>query len=253
VDYWRIKVRHYIGSLAAVDSLNNCIDSGDPVYCNLIHRDANGSLSVGNGPTAGRVIATGLNTGSFEMSGVDFDARYILDMGVLSLKNAGRITFNFAGSLALDNTIQVVPGLMPFDCTGYYGPTCTGEGPTSPIPKWRHKLRTTWEMTKDFEISLNWRHIGSLNSEQLSGNSHLNSGTAYPIDSHVASYDYFDIDSGIDLGSHVNLRVGVNNLLDRKPPIVGFNANPLLVNGNMLAATYDTFGRYLFVGLTAKY
>jgi len=25
------------------------------------------------------------------------------------------------------------------------------------------------------------------------------------------------------------------------------------VNGNMLAATYDTFGRYLFVGLTAKY
>ena len=36
-------------------------------------------------------------------------------------------------------------------------------------------------------------------------------------------------------------------------PIIGFNANPLLVNGNMLAATYDTFGRYLFVGLTAKY
>jgi hypothetical protein len=25
------------------------------------------------------------------------------------------------------------------------------------------------------------------------------------------------------------------------------------VNGNMLASVYDTFGRYLFVGLTAKY
>jgi outer membrane receptor protein involved in Fe transport len=47
--------------------------------------------------------------------------------------------------------------------------------------------------------------------------------------------------------------LGVNNLFDRQPPIIGFNANPLLVNGNMLAATYDTFGRYLFVGLTAKY
>jgi iron complex outermembrane recepter protein len=253
VDYWRIKVKHYIGSLAAVDSLNNCINTGDPVYCTLVRRDANGSLSVGNGPASGRVIATGLNTGSFEMSGVDIDGRYALNLSDLSLKNAGRLTFNFAGSVAVDNVIQVVPGLIPFDCTGYYGPTCTGEGPTSPIPKWRHKLRTTWEASKTFEMSLNWRHIGPLASEQLSSNPHLATGTAYAIDSHVPSYDYFDLDASVNLGSHVEVRAGVNNLADRRPPIIGFNANPLLVNGNMLAATYDTFGRYLFVGLTAKY
>jgi iron complex outermembrane receptor protein len=250
VDYWRIKVERYIGSLAAVDSLNNCLGTGDPVYCDLIRRDANGSLSVGNGPAAGRVIATGLNTGSFEMSGIDVEGRYVLDMSAL---NAGKISFNLAGSVALDNTIQVVPGLMPFDCTGFYGPTCTGEGPTSPIPKWRHKMRATWEARKDFEVSVNWRHIGHLDSEQTSSNPHLATGTAYPADWHVPTYDYIDMDVGFDLGSHVNLRLGVNNLFNREPPIVGFNANPLLVNGNMLAATYDTFGRYLFVGLTAKY
>jgi iron complex outermembrane recepter protein len=250
VDYWRIKVEQYIGSLAAVDSLNNCLNTGDPVYCTLIRRDANGSLSVGNGPTAGRVIATALNTGSFEMSGVDIEGRYVLDMSAL---NAGKISFNLAGSVSLDNVIQVVPGLIPFDCTGLYGPTCTGEGPTSPIPKWRHKMRATWEPRKDFEVSLNWRHIGHLDSEQTSSNPHLATGTAYPVDMHVPTYDYLDMDVGFDLGSHVNLRMGVNNLFDRQPPIIGFNANPLLVNGNMLAATYDTFGRYLFVGLTAKY
>jgi outer membrane receptor protein involved in Fe transport len=250
VDYWRIKVERYIGSLAAVDSLNNCLGTGDPVYCDLIRRDANGSLSVGNGPAAGRVIATGLNTGSFEMSGIDVEGRYVLDMSAL---NAGKISFNLAGSVALDNTIQVVPGLMPFDCTGFYGPTCTGEGPTSPIPKWRHKMRATWEARKDFEVSVNWRHIGHLDSEQTSSNPHLATGTAYPADWHIPTYDYIDMDVGFDLGSHVNLRLGVNNLFNREPPIVGFNANPLLVNGNMLAATYDTFGRYLFVGLTAKY
>jgi iron complex outermembrane recepter protein len=250
VDYWRIKVERYIGSLAAVDSLNNCLGTGDPVYCDLIRRDANGSLSVGNGPAAGRVIATGLNTGSFEMSGIDVEGRYVLDMSAL---NAGKISFNLAGSMALDNVIQVVPGLIPFDCTGLYGPTCTGEGPTSPIPKWRHKMRATWEARKDFEVSVNWRHIGHLDSEQTSSNPHLATGTAYPADWHVPTYDYIDMDVGFDLGSHVNLRLGVNNLFNREPPIVGFNANPLLVNGNMLAATYDTFGRYLFVGLTAKY
>jgi iron complex outermembrane receptor protein len=251
-DYWRITVKHYIGSLSAGDSLNNCINTGDPVYCSLVLRDANGSLSVGNGPTAGRVIATGLNTGSFEMSGVDIDGRYILDLSELHLNNVGTVSFSFTGSVAVDNTIQVVPGRAPFDCTGFYGPTCTGEGPTSPIPKWRHKLRSTWEATKDFEISLNWRHIGSLASEKTSSNPHL-AGTAYPVDSRIASYEYFDLDTGIGLGPHVNLRLGVNNILDRKPPIAGFNANPLLVNGNMLASMYDTLGRYLFVGVTAKY
>ncbi|GAC1677294.1 MAG: hypothetical protein NVS9B2_28200 [Steroidobacteraceae bacterium] len=57
--YGRINVKYYIGPLASVDSLNNCLTTGDPVYCALVRRDANGSLSVGNGPTSGRVIAPG--------------------------------------------------------------------------------------------------------------------------------------------------------------------------------------------------
>jgi outer membrane receptor protein involved in Fe transport len=180
-DYWRIKVKHYIGSLSAGDTLNNCINTGDPRYCSLVLRDANGSLSVGNGPTAGRVIGTGLNTGSFEMSGVDIDGHYILD-----LNRAGSVVFSFTGSVAVDNTIEVVPGLAPFDCTGFYGPTCTGEGPTSPIPKWRHKLRATWETAKGFEVSLNWRHIGSLSSEQTSSSPHLATGTAHRLPGRLA-------------------------------------------------------------------
>jgi iron complex outermembrane recepter protein len=247
VDYWRIRINKYIGSLPANATLNNCL-SGNAFYCPLIQRDANGSLSVGTGATAGRIIATGLNTGSYEESGVDIDGNYVLD-----LASAGSLSFAFAGSVALDNVITTVPGLPAVDCTGYFGPTCTGEGPTSPIPTWRHKLRTTWQLPNGFEASLNWRHIGHLKSEQLSPNPQLATGTAYPIDARVAAYDYFDLDVGFDLGSHVTLRLGVDNLLDKQPPVVGFNLNPLLVNGNMLASMYDTYGRYLFVGLTAKY
>jgi iron complex outermembrane receptor protein len=253
VDYWRIKINKYIGSLPANATLNNCLDSGDPVYCSLIRRDATGSLSIGTGPTAGRIIATGLNTGSYEESGTDIDGRYVLNLESLNLAKAGSVSFSFTGTVALDNVITTVPGLPAADCTGYYGPTCTGEGPTSPIPRWRHKLRTTWQSPNGFEASLNWRHIGHLKSEQLSPNPQLATGTAYSIDSQVPAYDYFDLDVGFDLGQHVNIRLGVNNLLDKQPPVVGFNLNPLLVNGNMLAPMYDTYGRYLFVGLTAKY
>ncbi len=106
VDYWRIKVEHYIGSLAAVDSLNKCLNTGDPEDCDLVRRDANGSLSVGNGPTSGRVIATGLNTGSFEMSGVDIEGRYVLDTSALSLHMLASIYDTFGRYLFVGLTAK---------------------------------------------------------------------------------------------------------------------------------------------------
>jgi outer membrane receptor protein involved in Fe transport len=251
-DYWRIKVNGYVGPIPAESSLKACLDTGDPFVCSLVQRDANGSLSVGNGASAGRIIGTRLNTGSYGNSGVDFEGRYRLGMETLNA-NAGTLTFGFTGSLGLDNVINVNPVVPAFDCSGYYGPNCTSGGPTSPVPRWRHRLRTTWEAKSGFELSLNWRHIGHMRSEFTSGNPSLATNPAYPVDSEVGTYDYFDLDGSVDLTPHLNLRLGINNLADRKAPIIGYYANPQLVNGNMTAGTYDTFGRYLFAGITAKY
>jgi iron complex outermembrane recepter protein len=252
-DYWRIKVNKFIGSLPGSFTLNTCLNSGDPTYCSLIQRDATGSLSTGNGVTAGRIIGTRFNTGSYGASGVDFEGRYLWNLDSL-LPGSGNLNFSFTGSAALNNPINVTPGVSQFDCTGYYGPNCSGAGPTSPVPRWRHRLRTTWESRHDFELSLNWRHIGPLKSEFTSGNVNLsNPNNVFLVDSHIAAYDYFDFDGNIDVTPHLNIRAGINNLFDRRPPIIGFAANPLLVNGNMAAGMYDTLGRYLFVGVTAKY
>lgn len=252
-DYWRIKVKKFVGSLPGAFTLNTCLNTGDPVYCSLIHRDVNGSLSTGNGPTAGRIFGTRYNTGSYGTSGVDFEGRYVWNLESLKAK-AGHLTFSFTGSVALDNPINVTPGGSEFDCSGYFGQNCSGNGPTSPVPRWRHRLRTTWDTGHDFELSLNWRHIGKLKSELTS--STLNPAypnNVYAQDARIAAYDYFDLDGSIDVTSHLNIRLGINNLADRKPPVTGFAANPLLVNGNMVAGMYDTLGRYLFVGFTAKY
>jgi iron complex outermembrane recepter protein len=252
-DYWRIKVKQYVGGVPGSFSVNTCLNSGDPFYCGLIHRDVNGSLSTGNGANAGRVIGTRFNTGSYGNSGVDFEGRYVWNLESMAAK-AGNLSFSFTGSAALDNPINVTPGVSQIDCSGYYGPNCSGAGPTSPVPRWRHRLRTTWETHHDFDVSLNWRHIGRLKSEFTSGNPNLsNPGNVYAIDSHIGAYDYFDMDGSIDVTPHLNIRLGVNNLTDRQPPVVGFAANPLLVNGNMAAGMYDILGRYLFVGFTAKY
>jgi iron complex outermembrane receptor protein len=252
-DYWRIKVKQFVGGVPGTFTMNTCVNTGDPFYCGLIQRDASGSLSTGNGANAGRVVGTRFNTGSYGNSGVDVEGRYLWNLDSLRA-GAGSLNFSFTGSVALDNPIAVTPGVSEIDCSGYYGPNCSGAGPTSPVPRWRHRLRTTWETKHHFEMSLNWRHIGRLKSEFTSGNPNLSDpSSVFAVDSHIAAYDYFDLDGSIDVTPHINVRAGVNNLADRKPPVIGFTANPLLVNGNMAAAMYDTLGRYLFLGLTARY
>jgi iron complex outermembrane receptor protein len=252
-DYWRIKVKQYVGGVPGSFTLNTCLNTGNPFYCSLILRDATGSLSTGNSAAAGRIIGTRFNTGSYGNSGVDVEGRYILDLESLRAQ-AGRVSFSFTGSVALDNPINVTPGVSTIDCDGYYGPNCSGVGPTSPVPRWRHRLRTTWEGKSDFEISLNWRYIGQMNSEFTSPNPNLNNpNNVFPVDSHIGVYNYFDVDGAFDVGTHVRIRLGINNLTDRKPPFIGYSANPLLVNGNMAAGIYDALGRFLFLGFTAKY
>ena len=252
-DYWRVKVKQYVGGLPGSFTLNTCLNTADPYYCGLVQRDASGSLSTGNGTAAGRVIGTRFNTGSYGTSGIDLEGRYAWNLESIGVRGSS-LSFNFTGSVSLNNPINVTPGVSELDCTGLFGPNCSGAGPTSPVPRWRHRLRTTWDTGFGAELSLNWRHIGRLDSEFTSSNENLsNPGNVYAIDSHIPAYDYFDLDGSVEVTPHLTLRAGVNNLANRRPPVIGFTANPLLVNGNMAAGMYDVMGRYLFAGVTAKF
>jgi outer membrane receptor protein involved in Fe transport len=50
------------------------------------------------------------------------------------------------------------------------------------------------------------------------------------------------------------MNVGINNITDRIPPIAGSTvAGPPYGNGNTYPQVYDALGRYVFLGLTAKF
>lgn len=249
IDYWHIKIDGYVGAIAASSSLAGCIATGAPVFCDLMARDAQGSLSIGNSTNAGHIIATDINTNSYEQSGIDTSGQYIARMG-----RFGTTTFTFNGSYQIDNTIAVVPGQPVVDCTGLYGAGCTQIGPTSPIPKWRHSLRTTWTRGK-LEASLNWRFIGAMDFEGTSSKygQYLTSNPSFSVDSHVPNYSYFDLETGYHFTRQIRFNVGVNNILGKLPPIMGYQANPLLQNGNLLSGIYDPFGRYIFAELSASF
>jgi len=68
----------------------------------------------------------------------------------------------------------------------------------------------------------------------------------------VKAQDYFDLAATIRVADKVTYRLGVNNVLDKTPPILSATASPIgsFGNGNTYPGIYDAIGRYLFVGLT---
>ena len=236
VDYWQIKINNYISAIPANTSLSQCVATGNPIFCNLIHRGTGGSLA------SGQVLATRANTGSWAERGIDFAAQYSFP-----LSSRDTLSFSFNGSKLISNRIAVDPSVPVVNCADLYGASCSGIGPTSPIPSWRHTLRTTWTRGK-FDASLNWRHIGAMSFEGT--NAGFAGETVYPVDSHVPAYDYFDLTAGYSF-RHFDVRLGVNNMFGKNPPIVGYGSNPLLLNGNLLAGIYDPFGREVFMEVTA--
>ena len=63
---------------------------------------------------------------------------------------------------------------------------------------------------------------------------------------------YWDLSVRARIFDKVELFGGVNNVLDKTPPILSATASPIgsFGNGNTYPGIYDALGRYLFVGLT---
>jgi len=67
--------------------------------------------------------------------------------------------------------------------------------------------------------------------------------------SHVPPVWYADTTVSYELGEHLNLFVGINNIGDKQPPVLG---TTLVGDANVDVSLYDVQGRRYFVGLTLK-
>jgi outer membrane receptor protein involved in Fe transport len=64
--------------------------------------------------------------------------------------------------------------------------------------------------------------------------------------------DYFDVAAAFRVHSGFELRLGVNNVLDRQPPLIVSNtaAGDGPYNANTYPTWYDPLGRYIFASLS---
>ncbi|MEA3002089.1 MAG: hypothetical protein QOH81_877 [Sphingomonadales bacterium] len=252
VDWFNIKIKNAIQGIGADTILATCVQTRDPKFCGLIHRDASGSLwRSANGYVADQP----LNIGGFSTRGIDVGASYAMNIG-----RWGGLSFNLAGTW-LDRIVVDTGISTPYNCAGLYGLICSGGGAfTGPNPKWRHKARLTWNAPDGIGLSVAWRYYGKVDIDRSSTQPGL-AGVFSQFNAKIPSQSYFDLAMTAKIGDHYQFRLGVNNILDRSPPIIGSNGSSaeinacpgIYCNGNTFPGTYDALGRYIFAGVTLDF
>lgn len=239
VDYYKIKVKDYIGALDASLIISQCAETGDAYYCGLFNRDPRSGAIFGQN---GYIVSTTLNTGYLKTSGIDITADYTFGIGKM-----GRFNVNMVGTWLDKQVAQPLPGLGSYDCKGLFGYTCG-----QPSPEWRHVARFTWMAPSDTVLSLSWRHIGGTKLSSLSENAAL-SGTPSVINRKIDDYNYFDLSLTQSIGKQLTLRAGMNNMFDKDPPAIAAGILSSFGNGNTYPGVYDSLGRNIFIGATVNF
>jgi outer membrane receptor protein involved in Fe transport len=237
LDWWDIDLKGAISGVGPRRILNTCLSTGDPLFCNRVHRDSSGSLWL---TPQGFIDDRLVNIGGLRLRGIDAGVNYARNLGSI-----GSASFEFLGSRTLKYLLD--PGGLAFkrSCVGLYGAVCG-----TPLPRWRHSARVTWDHPSGVSLSLNWRYIGAVRAAAPE------LFPTYLGDLKIGAQNYFDLTSVFHVGRKYELRLGANNLFDRRPPIVGGSSNTAVgggVNGNTFAGLYDPLGRYIFAGITMNF
>lgn len=244
VDYFDINVKGLVGSVNPNLALTKCLGSGDPFYCGLIQRGQGGSLWLFDD---GFFRRFNVNTGSLATRGIDVTADYKMGLDMVGLNDAGSLNFNLTGTY-LDSFRTVPlpdsPATDIYECKGLYGGLCG-----RPRPTWRHKFLTSWVSPFDVSLALTWRYVSSVKVAQTSSQPAL-TGSFAEVNRQLNSRSYFDLSGSWAITKGLNLRLGVNNILDKDPPLTTVGAIEDGGNGNTYPQFYDALGRYIFTSVT---
>jgi len=229
IDYFDIKVDDAIsGGIPAQTTLDQCLTTGNPTFCDLIQRDFNGSLASGT-PGVG-FQQTNVNIAALETKGVDFQVLYAWDAG----NHGFRVDY---AATYLDKLDTVpYPGADPIECAGFFGNQCG-----TPNPDYRHRALLTWMTPWTVDVVLTWRYFGSADNDNVNEE----------LETKLDTVNYIDLAATYNVTDNIQLRGTVLNLFAEDPPVFS-GAGPALGNGNTYPTVYDT-GTAWFVAVKFNY
>jgi iron complex outermembrane receptor protein len=260
IDYFDIEVTDAIGIVPPGTALNTCATTGDPFLCSLINRGGSGQIwGEPTNPNAGFIAANNVNLGAFRTQGFDVEANYRMNLADFGMADAGRLQITYVTTVLSKLEVNIGPGLGSYDCSGLYGLTCG-----TPSPEYRHKLRTTWQSPMNLTLSAQWRYFGATDLDKNQSDPELQDGTPNLIDAELKAKNYLDLSATYalppmgDWMKSMQLRAGINNVLDTQPQVVSSNnpnpvSSPPFGNGNTFPNVYDVQGTSFFIGLGADF
>jgi len=239
VDYYRMKVNNYIASDGSQDIVNQCFNNNISSYCSMIVRNnISGQLSGSpnaNGQFPG-VTEQLINVATLNTSGIDVSADYRFH-----LKGDTSLTLSMAGTYVDQYRFNLGAQATPINCAGKFGNSCAAVS-INPIPRWKHQASAVFDLG-DVAIEGRWRYIGPVGAD---------AGTPILV-SHIPSYSYFDTNISFNVNKQYTFRLGVSNLFNINPPIVGGSAGSSGANSaNTFPNVYDALGRTFFAGISLK-
>ena len=239
VDYYDISITNVIGVLAGGQALNKCfnLDGSNPTYsignqyCQLLTRTATtGAVSS--------VLQETANLGAIKTRGLDFQFDWHVDLTALGLARApGRIAVKSVLTRLISYEVQDQPGGPFSDFTNTVSsPTAGGFGS---LPKWKATTTVAY-LHQGWNAGLRWNYIGAMRSlDTVSNPTSTTPGTG--------AYSLLDLFGTWEINDRYSIRGGINNLMDRDPPIVDGAI------GNTEPSTYDVLGRTFYIAARAKF
>ena len=210
VDWYDIEIEGAIQGIQAATTLEQCLLTGDPTFCSAINRDPNGSLWFGNPATLDNSIdARSTNIGFLATEGVDVEINYSFDVGDMGTVNIASIS-----GFVFSYEQEEFPGAQALDCEGVYGLGCQ-----LPTPELKNRMQATWATPWNVTASLIWRYIEGTDQFVAGGRTEPGEDN-HPNFLDLPDKSYFDIAATWDVKDWAQLRFGINNLFDERPPRV---------------------------------
>ncbi|SCW79999.1 TonB-dependent Receptor Plug Domain [Sphingobium faniae] len=237
VDWFDITISNAIDALGGspqnvVDGCYLVAQDLNSPYCQAITRNRQtGSLS---GAIAYGVDQGLANSAFLQTKGIDVGVNYNHRVGA-----SGNLAVTINGTW-LDTYAKQGATFVPVtECAGRFGFACN----LAPIPEWKHVAALTYS-NSGFSLMGRWRYFGKVRQDE---------GTDILVSS-IKAQNYFDATLTVDIEKRFTLRLGVENLFDKQPPVVGAEAGSTTHNAaNTFPTVYDALGRQFFAGITAKF
>lgn len=222
VDYWDIEITDAINTVDPQSAFEKCYDSEslDNPFCSLIERGPDFAIS--------RVNLSDINIGKLTAKGVDIQVDYRTEMfdGDFSLSALGTYLLEHEelGDVNDPATLIIRDGEVSHPAVRLNLTAAYKQGPWS--------------------IDLMTRYIGSAKADVQAGPEERDLNRA-------KAKIYNDLVIGYNFSENYRAHIGVNNLFDVTPP----NLAETQFGGSFLSegALYDNIGRFITMGVSAKF